>query len=167
VDLDVDEGEAVGIIGEKGCGKSTLLLCAAGLLRGDSGSIHWYGKPFKGGGHLPNLVYVPAVPTYYPFLTVRDVLSRNARPENRHFAFARTIDDVSHCVSLTGKLGASVRELGTAELKLLGIAQAMMSGPKVIVLDGTLDALDDSLSVVSRALGEEATKGATLIVASR
>ena len=43
VDLDVDPGESVAIVGTAGAGKSTLLLCAAGLLRSDSGSITWFG----------------------------------------------------------------------------------------------------------------------------
>jgi len=43
IDLDVDAGESVAIVGPAGCGKSTLLLCAAGLLRSDSGTIAWFG----------------------------------------------------------------------------------------------------------------------------
>src|SRR5678816_688119 len=74
LDLDVNRGEILGIVGSKSSGKTTLLLCAAGLLRADGGSIRWFGDRFAGGGGLPGLVYVPAVPTYYPFLTVRDVL---------------------------------------------------------------------------------------------
>lgn len=43
IDLDVDAGEAVAIVGPAGCGKSTLLLCAAGLLHPDTGTIAWFG----------------------------------------------------------------------------------------------------------------------------
>lgn len=44
VDLDVRAGEAVAILGGRGSGKSTLLLCAAGLLRIDSGDVSWFGR---------------------------------------------------------------------------------------------------------------------------
>src|SRR5512141_2180446 len=81
VDLDVDKGEILGIVGGESAGKTTLLLCAAGLLRRDGGTIRWHGEAFAGGGPLPGLVYVPAVPTYYPFLTVRDVLHYYAAPD--------------------------------------------------------------------------------------
>jgi ABC-type multidrug transport system ATPase subunit len=167
VDLDVEQGEILGIVGDKGCGKTTLLLCTAGLLRCDSGCIHWYGKRFVGGGRLPDLVYVPAVPTYYPFLTVRDVLSRHARRESVRFGFARAIEDLSQRVSLCGRLSTSVAALESSELKLLALAQAIIEEPKVILLDGTLDGLDDRISVVRQAIEEKATHGAMLIVSSR
>lgn len=165
VDLDVEPGEIIGIVGDSGCGKTTLLLCAAGLLRPDSGSIHWHGEHFA-GGRLPDLVYVPAVPTYYPFLTVRDVLSRHAR-DSVHFGFANAIEHLSDRVSLTARLTTSVSALETNELKLLAIAQAIIEKPKIIVLDGTLDALDKGASVIKQAIEDEATNGTTLIVASR
>ena len=44
IDLDLDAGESVAIVGAAGSGKSTLLLCAAGLLRSDAGTITWFGE---------------------------------------------------------------------------------------------------------------------------
>lgn len=167
VDLDVGQGEILGIVGERDSGKTTLLLCAAGLLRCDSGSIHWYGNRFTEGRHLPGVMYVPAVPTYYPFLTVRDVLARHARRDGIHFCTVRTIEDVSQRLLLTGRLATPVAALGTDELKRLAIAHAMMEESKLIVLDGTLDALREGASLVRRAIEDEATRGSTLIIASR
>src|SRR6185436_20285926 len=82
VDLEVDEGEIVGIVGGKGAGKTTLLLCAAGLLRRDAGSIKWCGAPFAVGGCPPGLSFLPSVPTYYPFLTVREVFDYYSTRQN-------------------------------------------------------------------------------------
>ena len=167
VDLDIEHGEVIGVVGDKGCGKTTLLLCAAGLLRGDSGSIHWYGNRFTGGGRLPGLVYVAPVPSYYPFLSVRDVLSRNARRGNGYFATARAIEAVADRLSLTGRLGARVNELSIPELKLLALAQALTEKPRVILLDGTLDGIAVASLVVRRVVAEESGDTYTLIVASR
>lgn len=166
VDLDVEEGEVVAIVGDEGSGKTTLLMCATGLLRGDSGSIQWYGRRLAGGLRHPDLVYVPPVPSYYPFLTVRDVLSRNAHRGNSHSPLARTIDDFAHRLSLTTMLTVPVGELKIAELKLVAIAGTFIAEPKAIVLDGTLDALSDG-TCVSHAIKEESARGSTLIVASR
>ncbi|MDP9179359.1 MAG: ATP-binding cassette domain-containing protein [Gemmatimonadota bacterium] len=167
VDLDVEPGEIVAIVGDKDCGKSTLLMCAAGLLRPDSGSIHWYGRRFSGGGCLPDLVYVPAAPTYYPFLTVRDVLSQHSRRDSNRFASGRTIEELAHRVSLAGKLATSVIELETSELKLLAIARALTEDPTVIVLDGTLDALEGGSGLVRQLIAEEPSRCPMLIVSSR
>ena len=168
VDLDVEQGEVVGIVGDKCCGKTTLLMCAAGLLRGDSGSIHWYGKRFAGGGCLPGLVYLPPVPSYYPFLSVRDVLSRNAQRGNGYFATARAIEALADRLSLSGRLGARVNELSIPELKLVAIAQALTDEPNIVLLDGTLDALDsDRTAIVGAITEEEPSIPTTVIVASR
>jgi ABC-type multidrug transport system ATPase subunit len=167
VDLDVERGEIVAIVGDKGCGKTTLLLCAAGLLRPDSGSIYWYGNRFPGGGCHPDLVYVPPVPTYYPFLTIRDVLSQHTRRDNRRFASRQTFEELSHRASLGGKLATSVIELEAWELKLLAIAQAIAEDPEVIVMDGTLDTLEGASTIVRQMIGEGDSRCSTLIVASR
>ena len=47
IDLDVEEGQALAIVGASGSGKSTLLLCAAGLMRTDSGDLRWFGDPSR------------------------------------------------------------------------------------------------------------------------
>jgi ABC-type multidrug transport system ATPase subunit len=167
VDLDVEQGEVVGLVGDKSSGKTTLLMCAAGLLRGDSGSIHWYGKRLTGGGCLRDLVYVAPMPSYYPFLTVRDILTRNARSASGYFATARAIEGLADRLSLTGRLGARVNELSIPELKLLAIAQALTEEPRIILIDATLDALDNALPVVRRALAGETAIGSTMIVSAR
>src|SRR5687767_12777392 len=167
VDLDVERGEIVAIVAGKGCGKTTLLLCAAGLLRPDSGSIYWYGKRFAGGGCHPDLVYVPAVPTYYPFLTVRDVLSQHRSRHNKRFAAGHTFEELSHRVSLDDRLAAPVIELERSELKLLAIARALAEDPAVIVLAGTRDTLAVGSSVARQVIGEEPSHRPTFIVASR
>jgi len=167
VDLDIEPGEVVGVVGDKCCGKTTLLMCAAGLLRGDSGSIYWYGERFFGGGRLPRLAYVSPVPSYYPFLTVRDVLTRNSRCGDGYFASARAVEALADRLSLAGRLGARVNELSIPDLRLLAIAQALAEDPRVILIDGTLDVLENALPAVRRVLTQEASSGSTLIVTSR
>jgi ABC-type multidrug transport system ATPase subunit len=44
IDLEVNVGESVAVVGEPGAGKSTLLLCAAGLLKPESGELRWFGE---------------------------------------------------------------------------------------------------------------------------
>ncbi|HUQ18901.1 MAG TPA: ATP-binding cassette domain-containing protein [Gemmatimonadaceae bacterium] len=168
VDLDVEEGEILGIVGTAGAGKTTLLLCAAGLLRRDGGSVRWFGEKFAGGGCLPGLVYVPAVPTYYPFLKVRDVLHYySARDGSQGARRARLITDTATRLGLTDLMGSCAGTLDAETLKRVAIAQAIVDEPKVMLLDGSLDMLGGGSLLVHRALRETAAAGATIIATSR
>lgn len=165
VDLDVDEGEIVGIVGGTGAGKTTLLLCAAGLLRRDAGSIKWDGEQFAGGGCLPGLSFVPAVPTYYPFLTVREVFDYYCpRQFNLSDRRPRLVSAVAARLGLTNHLTATVGRLDAEVLKRVAIAQAFVDDARVILFDGSLDALGSGAALVHRAIRES---GRTVIAASR
>jgi ABC-2 type transport system ATP-binding protein len=168
VDLNVDEGETLGIIGTKGAGKTTLLLCAAGLLRRDSGSLYWYGDRFAGGGCLPRLAYVPAIPTYYPFLTVRDVLdyyaAREDVPARRR---CHLIQTTAASLSLTDQLSTPVSRLDIDTLKRVGIAQAFVEEPRAVLLDATLDGLSENTPQTHVLIRDAASRGVTIILASR
>ncbi|MGH2361011.1 MAG: ATP-binding cassette domain-containing protein [bacterium] len=168
VDLDLHEGEILGIVGGKNAGKTTLLLCAAGLLRRDAGSIHWFGERFSGGGCLPGLAYVPAVPTYYPFLTIREALDCYGAGQNcqvsHRIHLARRIAARLH---LADELSARVSTLGIDALKRVGIAQALMEESRVLLLDGTCDDLGSSATLTRRVISEAASEGVTVFIASR
>ncbi len=177
VDMEAEEGEIAGIVGAPGAGKTTLLLCGAGLLRRDSGSVFWYGERFSGGGCLPGLAYVPRVPTYYPFLTARDVLENYGVAPNgiaprlglhvQAAAQARSRERRINDLGLTPHLGAPVSRLGVDALARLGIAVALAEEPRVLLLDGTLDGICDSAPLAHRTLREAASRGVTVIVTSR
>ncbi len=167
VDLDVARGEIVGIVGERASGKTTLLRCAAGLLQCDSGSIHLNGNRLTRGRAQLDLLYVHAVPTYYPFLTVRDVLSRHVRRESTRLGSLRAIQCAAQRLSLAELLTTPVNALTNGELKRLAIAEAALEAPKIVLLDGTLDGFDEHSSVVSGAIEDQTGAGSTLIVASR
>ena len=168
IDLEVSEGEIVGLAGRSGAGKTSLLLCAAGLLRRDSGSVYWFGRRFGGGGCLPGVVYVSPVLTYYPFLTVRDVLTHHLVAEASSDARRRTlVEKLASRLSLTPSLSSSVKDLDLPALKLLAIAGAFAEHPRVILFDSTLDGLGPAAAVAHRVINEAAAAGVTVIAASR
>jgi ABC-type multidrug transport system ATPase subunit len=166
VDLDVDEGEIVGIVGGKGAGKTTLLLCVAGLLRREGGSIKWNGEQFT--GCVPGLSFVPAVPTYYPFLTVREVFD-NYCPRQRDLSARRPrlIPAVAARLGLTNYLTATVGMLDVEVLKRVAIAQAFVDEARVILFDGSLDSLGSGGALVHRAIRESVSMRPTIFATSR
>jgi ABC-type multidrug transport system ATPase subunit len=168
VDLEVEEAEIVGIVGNEGVGKTSLLLCAAGLLCRDSGALYWFGERFGGGGILPGLAYVPAVPTYYPFLTVREVLDYYSEKEDIPARRRRSlIENLSARLGLADQLSTPVSELCVDALKRVGIAQSLAEEPRVILLDATLDGLAGGAAHAHRVIRDAATAGVTVIVTSR
>jgi ABC-type multidrug transport system ATPase subunit len=155
VDLDLYQSEIVGVTGAEGAGKTTLLQCACGLLRPDSGSVI--------ARHV--VAYVPAIPIYYPFLTVRDVISfRAARTRNgRRDAVEGAID----LLQLRHARNEIVATLSPAELTRLSIADAMSNNPAVVLIDtGTSSSALDGLRDFN-VLERIAASGTAVVVASR
>src|SRR5918997_5730634 len=79
VDLDVEQGQVVGITGVNGAGKSTLLRCLTGLQAYDAGEVEVLGRPPSGDPRFwREAAYAAEEPAWYPGLTVREHLSLTA-----------------------------------------------------------------------------------------
>ena len=155
VDLDLHQSEIVGLTGAEGAGKTTLLQCACGLLRPDAGSVI--------ARHV--VAYVPPIPIYYPFLTVRDVISlRVARTgETRMDAVEEAID----LVHLFHARNDIVAALSPGELMRLSIAEAMSNNPAAILIDSSASrSVPDGLSDFN-VLHRIAASGTAVMIASR
>ncbi|HEX2692887.1 MAG TPA: ABC transporter ATP-binding protein [Gemmatimonadaceae bacterium] len=139
VNLDVEAGEIVGVVGQPGSGKSTLLLCLAGLLKSEAGTITWFGEQIT-GHHVPTgLAYVPQRAGYYSFLTVREALEYYATLHDLSSANRATqVDAALHEVALHVHAGRRVSHLSASLLQRLGLAQALIGSPRAILLDETL-----------------------------
>jgi ABC-type multidrug transport system ATPase subunit len=168
IDLDIAGGDALGVIGEEGAGKTTLLQCLAGLLRRDAGTVDWFGERFPGGGGLPGLAYVPPMPVYYPFLTVRDVLEYRAARETVGRIRRQSIDSALELLGLIDKSSRHVVELSRDETRRLSIAEALSFDPTVVLVDTPpVDMAEPCSTHALRALREHADGGGAVVIASR
>jgi ABC-type multidrug transport system ATPase subunit len=139
VNLDVERGEILGLVGRPGAGKSTLFLCLAGLLRSDDGTITWFGEQITGHHVPPGLAYVPQRTGYYSFLTVREALEYYATLHDLSSAHrASQVDAALRDVSLHIHAARKVSQLSPSLLQRLGLAQALIGSPRAILLDETL-----------------------------
>lgn len=143
MDLELAHGELLGLLGPNGAGKSTFLLCAAGLLRPDSGIISWFGSSRSPFGRPPGVAYVPERSLYPRFLSVREALefyatlhelSGSERAERVRAALDR--------VGLAEHAGKRVAHLSRGMVQRLGVAQAIIVRPRLLLLDETLSGLD-------------------------
>jgi len=139
VTLDVDCGEIVGLVGRPGAGKSTLLLCLSGLLRADDGTITWFGEQITSHHVPPGLAYVPQRAGYYSFLSVREALEYYATLHDLSSASrAAQVEAALREVSLHVHATRRVSSLSPSMVQRLGLAQALIGTPRVILLDETL-----------------------------
>jgi ABC-type multidrug transport system ATPase subunit len=168
VNLDVEGGEIIGLVGQPGAGKSTFLLCLAGLLRSDHGTISWFGEQIT-AHHVPaGLAYVPQRAGYYSFLTVREALEYYATLHDLSSANRATqVDAALREVSLHLHAVRRVSHLSASMLQRLGLAQALIGSPRAILLDETLwgqGLLFDSdiVSLLSRL----ARRGVTIVISA-
>src|SRR2546430_6102557 len=137
--LDIHVGEIIGLVGRPGAGKSTLLLCLAGLLRSDEGTIRWFGEQVTGHHVPPGLAYAPQRADYYSFLTVREALEYYATLHDLSSANrAAQVEAALREVGLLIHASRRVSSLSTSLLQRLGLAQALIGSPRVILLDETL-----------------------------
>jgi peptide/nickel transport system ATP-binding protein len=142
VDLALDEGEAVALVGESGCGKSTLLRTIAGLERVDEGEIE-FGK-----GARPQMVFQDAGASLTPWLTVGEQIGERLRSEGigRHGRAERVAGALA-LVGLPGEVSsARPVHLSGGQRQRVALARATVVPPEVLLCDEPTSALDVSLA---------------------
>jgi ABC-2 type transport system ATP-binding protein len=137
-------------------------------LKRDDGMVEWFGHVFPGGGLVPGVAYVPAVPVYYPFLTVRDVVEYRCARESTGRPASRTVQSSIARLGLEARSCTQVAALSRDELTRLAIAEVLSFDPEVLLVD-TPPALDaDPLSDCALdALAEHAASGGAVAIAAR
>jgi peptide/nickel transport system ATP-binding protein len=142
VDLALNEGEAVALVGESGCGKSTLLRSIAGLQPVDEGSIE-FGK-----GARPQMVFQDAGASLTPWLSVGEQIEERLRAEGLGRTERRT--RMLESLALVGLphevAGAKPAQLSGGQRQRVGLARATVVPPEVLLCDEPTSALDVSLA---------------------
>ncbi|MFE9597557.1 ABC transporter ATP-binding protein [Streptomyces hokutonensis] len=142
VDLDVTQGQIHGLVGPNGAGKTTLLGLLLGLAVADSGRLEILGQQVGRAFAAPDGVagFVDG-PGLYPSLTARQNLAALATLRG-HDARTAGIDDVLDQVGLTDVADDRVRGFSLGMRQRLGLAAALLTGPRLLVLDEPSNGLD-------------------------
>jgi NitT/TauT family transport system ATP-binding protein len=166
VDLAVEAGERVGILGRSGVGKSTLLQVLAGLAAPSSGTVRIDGTDVR--GPVPGCTVMFQRPALLPWATVLDNVLLPARLGGR---LGRT-DAGAEARRLLEDLGLSERaeakphQLSGGQQQRVALARALASRPRILLLDEPFSALDPEMRASLRAdvLRLAEARGLTLIV---
>jgi ABC-2 type transport system ATP-binding protein len=167
IDLDVQEGSVYGFLGPNGAGKTTTIRILAGLIRPTSGRVLLGGRDLRAdrtraARGLRTLVEVPA---FYPGLTGRENLSIFARLGGAGPA------NVTHLLEALGLAHAADRAVSGYSLGMrqrLGIAQALVGRPQLVVLDEPMNGLDPAAIHLVREImfAERREHGVTFFLSS-
>ena len=167
LDLSVPPGVVYGFLGPNGAGKTTTMRLLTGLLHPDSGSIELLGRPFKRGDRK-RLFSVGALvesPSFYPYLSGWQNLCVLAAtgapvPDGR-------LDELLELVGLRERRKDKVSGYSLGMKQRLGIAGALLSDPKLLLLDEPANGLDPAGIVAMReTLRRLAAAGKTVFVSS-
>ena len=162
-----EQGQVVGLLGPNGAGKTTTLRMVMGLIRSDAGSVHVLGRPVYAGA--PVLGRVGALvegPGFLPHLTglenLRAYWAATGRPiEEAH------LDEALDIAALGDAVDRPVKAYSQGMRQRLGIAQAMLGMPEVLILDEPTNGLDPpQIAAMRPMLARYAEGGRTVVVSS-
>ena len=141
IDLQVREGEILGLLGRSGSGKSTLLRIAGGLIRPSAGSVHYRKAPLAGPSAGIAIVFQTFA--LYPWLTVRQNVELGLDALGLPLAEAqRRADAAIDLIGLDGFQSAYPREISGGMRQRVGFARALVSDPTLLLMDEPFSALD-------------------------
>ena len=136
LDLCVAAGQVFGLLGPNGSGKSTTIKLMLGLLEPTAGESRVFGVPSARVEARREVGYLPESPNFYRHLTGRELVQFYARMCGRpRAALAARVDEV---VALVGLSEAANRRVGTYSkgmLQRIGLAQALVHDPRLLILD--------------------------------
>lgn len=145
INFSVNKGDVIGIIGNNGCGKTTLLKIIMGLIYPDEGTITISGKEISPGilGNLPtNIGALIEVPTFLPQISGIKNLSLLASIRNN--ININDIKNVMKRLGLDPNNKQSINKYSLGMKQKLGIAQAIMENPDLVLFDEPTNSLDSN-----------------------
>jgi len=174
LNLIVDEGEKVAMVGHSGCGKSTMVHLAAGLYSPDIGIIRVQGRDIAALGRreLRSLVaLVPQDPVLFAGTLRDNLLYGNPQATSSDLELATELAQLEDLLlrlsaGFEESLGPLGRKLSGGEKKRIALARALLQQPRILILDEVTGALDGFTSTLLMERLEEYRKDRTVLLVS-
>lgn len=166
ISLSCSSGRIYGITGYNGCGKSVFFKCVCGIYKATSGTVELDGKRLgRDMDMLPHtgvIIEEPAFIRGYSGFTNLDLLYRvNNKRDKEH------IVEVMRKVGLNPSLKLPVEKYSLGMKQRLGIAQAIMENPDILILDEPMNGLDkQGVEEIRKLIQNERDKGKIILLAS-
>lgn len=166
VSLSIEKSTICGIVGRNGSGKTVLFKCICGFLRPDSGEIRVRGKVVGKEVEVPEnmgiIIEQPGFLRHYSgFRNLEFLAGLNGKPSRQR------MEEILELVGLLEQKDKKVGKYSMGMRQRLGIAQAIMEGQDILVLDEPMNGLDNrGVEEMRRLLLELKRKGVTILLAS-
>ena len=164
-----ERGQIIGLLGNNGAGKSTTMNMIAGYFAPTAGRITWDGIDIArlGPAYQQEIGYLPETPPLHPELTVRESMEyvcglRGIRPSKRK----AHILELCEMTDVADRLNMPTRSLSKGYKQRVGLAQALIGNPSLIVLDEPTAGLDPEQIISIRELIRELGKEHAVILSS-
>ena len=169
VSFKIKKGEIVGLLGHNGAGKTTIMKMLSGFIEANQGRIEIDGadiqKDLKQAQQ--NLGYLPENLPIYPEMTVADYLDYAS--EMKGLTGEAKISEIKRVIRATDivpKLLSPISTLSRGYKQRVGVAQAILGNPKLLILDEPTNGLDPIQTQLIRALIRDLAKDATVILST-
>lgn len=169
VSFSIKKGEIIGLLGHNGAGKTTIMKMLSGYLEADSGQILLDGLDIQQHRQAiqQQLGYLPEHLPLYPDMTVLDYLDYAA--DLKAVAKDKRASEIRRVIAATAlqdKLNAKIDTLSRGYKQRLGVAQAILAQPRLLILDEPTNGLDPSQTLQMRELIQQIAKDATVILST-
>ncbi|MGE5176270.1 MAG: ABC transporter ATP-binding protein [Hyphomicrobiales bacterium] len=168
ISLTLERGEIFGLLGPNGAGKSTTIKMILGLARPTSGSVRLDGRDPSDPDARRRLGYLPENPCFYDHLTPLQYLDlAGALFDLRRDVRRSRATELVERLGLAPHAGKPLRTFSKGMTQRLGLAQALINRPTLLVLDEPMSGLDPvGRAEVKQLLREERERGATVLLSS-
>lgn len=141
--LEVRRGEIYGFLGPNGAGKTTTIKMLMGLIYPTGGTATLFGRPIGDPAAKAKVGFLPESPYFYDYLTSREFLRFYGHLFSLFGAkLEKRIDELLELVGMTQARDLQLRKFSKGMLQRVGIAQAMINDPELVVLDEPMSGLD-------------------------
>ncbi len=169
VSFSIGSGEIVGLLGHNGAGKTTIMKMLSGYLEADSGKIEIAGRDISSDlkSIQQDLGYLPESLPLYPEMTVADYLdyaSQLKRISRRDKS--AEIRRVATQTDLGGKINDEIATLSRGYKQRVGVAQAILGKPRLLIMDEPTNGLDPTQTDQMRQLMRDIAQDATVILST-
>ena len=165
INLDIKKNEIVGLLGPNGAGKSTLMKSITGVLKIETGQILFQGRDISQSPieSKKNIGFLPENNPLYQDMFVKEYLNFVA---NIHKISSKRVDEVIELVGITPEKSKKISQLSKGYKQRVGLAQAIIHQPDLLILDEPTNGLDPNQIIEIRNLIKEISLEKTIILST-